>query len=510
MLKKSYEYNPDVLSCLANLSNDEVFTSPSVANAMIDFIPTEYFSDPNRTFLDPVSKTGVFLREIAKRLIVGLADEIPDLQTRINHIVTKQLFGIAITGLTADLSRRTLYCSRHANGQYAICSLFENEQGNIFFQAAEHQWHNGKCRQCGAAQSVYQRDSHLENHAYGFIHLSLEQIREINPNFPMHFDVIIGNPPYQLSDGGAQASATPIYHHFIEQALKLKPKHLIMIVPSRWFAGGKGLDKFREMMLNNKQIKEIHDFPNASDCFNGVKIEGGINYFHWEKQHNGDCTIYTHQNQEIVSIMQRPLKEPNCEIFIRSNQGVGILHKVQKLNQNSFSELVSARKPFGLDTFIKGESSPIDDPQNNLILYQNGGKAYWRRDLIQKNRHLIDQYKVYISRAYGLNGHFPHQIIGKPILGEPYSICTETYLVIGGFKNKTEAKNVISYIQTRFFRFLVLLIKNTQDGTQKVYQFVPQQDFSKPWTDQELYQKYQLTQDEIAYIESMVRPMDKD
>ncbi|MDG6896002.1 Eco57I restriction-modification methylase domain-containing protein [Volucribacter amazonae] len=508
MLKKSYEYNPDVLSCLANLSNDEVFTSPSVANAMIDLIPAEYFSDPDRTFLDPVSKTGVFLREIAKRLIVGLADEIPDLQTRINHIFTKQLFGIAITGLTADLSRRTLYCSRHANGQYAICSLFENQQGNLFFQVAEHQWHNGKCRQCGAAQSVYQRDSHLENHAYGFIHLSIEQIREINPNFPMHFDVIIGNPPYQLSDGGAQASATPIYHHFIEQAKKLKPKHLIMIIPARWYTGGKGLDSFRDAMLSDKQIVELHDFPNSADCFSGVDIKGGVCYFLWRSGSEQDCKVVTHENNEITSQKIRSLKEKNLNIFIRYNQAVQILHKVSNLQEPSFSEIVSSAKPFGLRTFFKGKPKPYQDTFNNVTLYQNKGIGYIQKQDIPLNKQWIDCHKVIAPYAVGSGDSKTDWV--KPIYAPPNSACTETYLVFGPFDNENICENVMSYINTRFFHFMLTLKKNTQHTTKKTYELVPQQDFSKPWTDEELYQKYQLTKDEIAYIESMVRPMDKD
>ncbi|ATA76232.1 Uncharacterized adenine-specific methylase [Capnocytophaga canimorsus] len=497
-------YNPDVLTCLANLSNDEVFTPPDIANQMLDTLPQELFSNPDAKFLDPFSKSGVFLREIAKRLLKGLEPQIPDLQERIDHIMHRQLYGIGITELTVYLSRRSLYCSTRANGKHSV-THFENENGNIYFKELPHSWDkNGKCTYCGATQKEFGEDQRegLSQHAYNFIHND-------NPYQDMQFDVIIGNPPYQMSDGGGGmgSSAKPIYHLFIQQAIKLNPHYLCMIVPSRWFAGGKGLDDFRDEMLKDKRIKEIYDYPMASEVFPGVEIKGGINYFLWQSDYNGDCLIKTYEEGKVVSEMQRPLKEEGNEVFIRYNEAIPILRKVQSFKEESFSTVVSSRRPFGLESTIKGNVKPYKD-EDNVLLYQTKGTAYYKRNDIPQNTQWIDAHKVYVGKAYGAGEGFPHQILNTPLYGEPNSACTETYLVIGPFRDKKRCENVMSYIKTQFFRFMVLLKKPTQNTSKGTYQFVPMQDFSKPWTDDELYAKYGLTEEEIAYIEKMVRPME--
>ena len=496
-------YNPDVLTCLANLSNDEVFTPPQVVNRMLDMLPQELFRSKETRFLDPVSKSGVFLREIAKRLMVGLADVIPDVYERADHIFTHQLFGIAITELTALTSRRSVYCSKKANGPYSICRKFQTEEGNLRYRAIEHTFVGGKCKYCGASELVFGESERkeLESHAYEFIHT--DKPEKLFGN--MKFDVIIGNPPYQLDDGGAQASASPIYQIFVKQALKLNPRYLSMIIPARWYGGGKGLDDFRKDMLENKNIRILHDFLNASDCFPGVEIKGGCCYFLWNRDQSGVCRVFTHTGDNVIEQKPRFLKEKESDVFIRYEIGVNILHKIKKLKEKTVDSIVSSQKPFGLRTFVKGNKQPFKDC---ITLYQNGGIGYIDKSQIERGEELLDKHKVFISRAYNAGDNYPHQIIGKPIYGAPNTCCTETYVVIGPFKNESESMSFISYISTLFFRFMVFLSKVSQMAPAKVYQFVPLQDFSHPWTDEMLYEKYGLTDDEIAFIESMIRPMD--
>jgi len=499
------DYNPDVLTCLANLSNDEVFTPPELVNDILDLLPQELFENKDTTFLDPVTKSGVFLREIAKRLMNGLKGEIPDKQTRINHIFKNQLYGIAITELTSLLARRSVYCSKEANGKYSICEEFDNRQGNILFERIEHTWKGDKCKYCGASEKNYERGDELETHAYQFIHTG-------NPKelFNMKFDVIIGNPPYQLSDGGGSGtSAMPIYHKFIQQSKRLNPRYLTMITPSRWFSGGKGLDSFRDEMLNDNKISQIHDYIEASDCFPGVQIKGGVSYFLWEKEHAGDCTVTTHRGDNFGTSVTRPLLEDEINVFIRFNEAISILRKVKEKKEGLFWEGVSARNPYGIISNFKAFS--VKKSQHNKIkLYRYGSTGFIRTDQVQKNKQLIDKYKVIISKAGSGSDSFPHQILGVPIISEPHSVSTETYLVLSEAKSLKEAENIISYVSTRFFRFMVFLIKNTQNAARGVYQFVPMQDFSENWTDEKLYKKYDLSQEEIDFIESMIRPMELD
>lgn len=496
-------YNPDVLTCLANLSNDEVFTPPVVVNRMLDLLPAELWRNPDARFLDPVSKTGVFLREIAKRLMEGLSERIPDRQQRADHIFTRQLFGLAITELTALLSRRSVYCSKQANGPYSVCTAFHDADGNIRFRSTEHSWQNGRCRYCGASREVYDRDDTLESHAYEFIHT--ENPETIFPD--MKFDVIIGNPPYQLEVGIEKDNyAIPLYHKFIQQAKKLRPRFISMIIPSRWFAGGRGMDDFREEMLHDTRLQILVDYPNAADCFPGIDLSGGVCYFLWNSEYNGICKIVSNRGKDYQSTMNRPLLEPGNDTFIRFNEAIPIIRKIIAYKEPTFDSLVSPQTPFGIVSSFKDYS---DKPfEESIAIYTVNGIKYIREDQVSKNRQWISPYKVFISKSYGERGVYPYRFLAKPFIGTPRSCCTQTYLMIGPFNTSIECENVISYINTRFFRFCIMQKKNTQDAMRGVYSYVPIQDFSQSWTDEKLYAKYGITDEEIKFIESMVRPME--
>lgn len=499
-------YNPDVLSCIANLSNDEVFTPPEVANAMLDLLPQELFSDPNTTFLDPACKSGVFLREIAKRLLKGLEPLYPDLQERTDHIFKHQLYGIAITELTSHLSRRSLYCSKFANGPYSV-TQFDTVDGNVRYKNIQHRWKDGKCVYCGTSQTGDlggdERGSVLEAHAYELIHTSKPE--EI---FKMKFDVIISNPPYQLNTAGEDngAQAKPIYQLFVKQAIKLAPRFLVMITPSRWFAGGWGLDDFRNEMIHSNHLRVIHDYQNSSDCFTGVEIKGGVSYFLYDRDNEGPCEFVSHESDKVISTVTRYLHEEGCDVLIRYNELISIYRKARtKFKFKPFSSIVSGRSPFGLNTNHYG--NPSKHLSSDVVYFERKGFNYMERDRITKNAEAISKWKLYIAKT-AEDGKLPGKVIGNITDGKPGTICSGTYLMIGPFETEAEMKNVRSYMQTKFFRILVAANKISQDAYAKVYDGVPVQDFSVPWTDDKLYKMYDLTEEEIAFIETMIKDMD--
>lgn len=536
----------DILVLFEQLNNHEIFTPPRLAIEILELLPDEVWIDPSLKFLDPCTKSGVFLREIFYKLYEGLKNkgiykahdgieyDLNNNQERINHILKNMIYGIATSELTGYIARRTLYGVMKANTDKQIAALesfskskdckqyneeeqfkfigrnkfndyynhkifntneyvgFE-EEGNIFYPTDE------------VAKKVLEDGNYeIEDTYYPFInnetkHQKILDIKEGR----VKFDVIIGNPPYQISDGGAGASATPIYHLFIEEAISINPKYISMVVPSRWFSGGRGLDSFRNKMLHDKRLKIIHDFLNAKDCFPGVEIKGGVNYFLWERDYSGECEISTHTEENISSVSKRPLLEEGSDVFIRYNEAISIFRKVISHKEKSFSNIVSSRKPFGLTTNFKGESIEFS---NSIKTYQTKSIGYVKRKEILQNHNWINKHKILIPKAIG-SGDGRTDII-KPIYAEPNTCCTETYLVIGPFENKKESENAISYIKTKFFHFMITLKKNTQDATKKVYDFVPIQDFNESWNDLKLYKKYNLNNEEIAYIEKSIPSME--
>jgi site-specific DNA-methyltransferase (adenine-specific) len=516
--------NPDVLTCIANLSNDEVFTPPVFAKEMLDTLANSWsethdgasiWSDSSVTFLDPSTKSGVFLREVVERLVSGLADEIPDIQTRVNHILLNQVFGIGITQLTSLLARRSVYCSKSANGEHSVGRfVFENEDGNIWFEPMQHDWVGGRCKYCGVGQSTLNREDGLETHAYAFIHtddIKARMAEMFGGN--MQFDVIIGNPPYQLNDGGGEgASAIPLYHKFVQQAKALDPRMLTMVIPARWYSGGKGLDEFRAQMLRDGGLSEIHDFPETDMVFPGVNIRGGVCYFLWRSDHVGEVRIVNYKSGSEPDSTKRPLLEEGLSTFVRYNSAISILRKVLNRGEPTMNLWVQPRNPFGIAANFS-DFSPVRTSKTPILLFRSrrgsslDREVYIRASAIQSNLQYLDRLKVLVSKASPGGDEYPHSIFSTPFIAPRNSVSTETYLIVGFPETEQEAKNLVTYMRSRFFRFLVSLVKNTQNISRSCFALVPVQDLSTSWTDEKLYEKYGISDDEIAFIEKMIRPM---
>lgn len=336
----------------------------------------------------------------------------------------------------------------------------------------------------------------------------------------MKFDVIIGNPPYQLSNGGGKnkSSGKAIYHLFVEQAKKLNPNYICMIIPARWLMAD-DLIFFRESMTKDNHLEVFHKLKSI-DCFPALEtpIKGDICYFLWNKKYNSDlCEINIHENNEIKK-SYRNLIDKNINTFILDNETNNIIQKIiPNLKEfNSFGKIISSNDPFGFDirevnSFkrIKPDFDLIKSKEKNIKFFYNQwrskGIGFVDYEKIRKNKDLVNSIKVYLPKAWG-DGNRSNDWI-KPFLEKNPSCATETYLMIAPIENQEYAENIISYTQTKFFHFCVFLKKNTQNAMAGAYQFVPLQHFNESWTDEKLYAKYNLTDDEIAYIESMIRPM---
>ncbi len=538
--------NPDVLTCIANLSNDEVFTPPELANQMLDLLAQAWAADndgadiwtnPSVRFLDPFTKSGVFLREITRRLTGGLRDAIPELEERVDHILTKQVFGIAITHLTSLLARRSLYCSKWADGPHSVAKSFGDPDGNIWFERIEHTWvggtdrvltadgdgspvektKDGKCKYCGANQRDYDRGNLLETHAYAFIHTDDTKARMAELfGEQMQFDVIIGNPPYQLGQSGGEAVgnfAMPIYQRFVQAAKQLEPRYVIMVTPSRWFAGGRGLDDFRREMLGDRRMRALVDFPDSREAFAGVDIAGGVSYFLWDSGWDDKCEVATISNDVISPKLRRYLDA--YDVLVRSNVAVPIVERVLRSGADDAFESLASRvspiQPFSIRTNFRGAETPegMADP---VLIYQAGGTGYIEREAIPRNVEWVDEWKVFLSAVASDHGGQAdksgmRRVFSRIEVGGPGTACTETFLVAGRFGTEAEAVNFTSYLRSRFVRFLVSLRTNTQHLYSDRFAFVPDLPMDHAWTDAELYARYDIVDEEIEYIESVIRPM---
>lgn len=441
------------------LSDSEIVTPASVADEMMSILPFEELDEKEDVkFLDIASKQGEFSIALCRRF---------------GEKVKARLYAIPTSTLAYEFTRK-------------IYTLLGVPIENIFTDFT----------------------------SYDLIGEKKNKIMQKLTD--MKFDVIVGNPPYQRNDGGGMGSSAPaIYNYFVDAARALSPKYICVIIPSRWFTGGRGLDEFRDSMLNDKHIRILHDYPDASECFPGVEIKGGVSYFLRNSDDEGLCNIVTH-NGNNINIVERPMREQNSGIFIRDSEVIDILRKVQNLDEQSFSDIISANDPFGYDirennSYRRVKPDFVLTPFNDSIkFYYNGwrkyGVGYIKRETVRRNIDWIDSYKVLIPKAWGIGDPKVDWI--TPFIVEPGSCCTETYLVIGPYKSKQVAEHVVSYMQTKLFHLLVSIVKITQNAMQKAYSIVPMQDFSKSWTDAELYKKYGLTSDEIAFIESTIKPME--
>jgi site-specific DNA-methyltransferase (adenine-specific) len=501
------QHVPDVLETLAQLPNDEVFTPPKVANAMLGILPAEVWTHPEYRWLDPGTKSGVFLREAFKRLMVGLSTWQPDPDKRREHILRHMLYGAAITRLSADIARRSVYQTKNATGAGVVdpaikdwVVAFDDEQGNIKYVETEHTLIGGRCSVCRAPAALV-RDQR-ETYAYSFNHgrYPTEEILD------MKFDVIVGNPPYQIGTEGTTRTM-PIYQQFVSRAIEMDPKYVLFITPSRWFTGGLGLDDYRERMINDRRLVKLVDNPKLFDVFPQVEVKGGVSYFLWDRDYDGDCEFSTRIDGQILSTANRDLRDGHG-VVMRDNAGAALVHKVVLATNESVEGWFFPRLAFSQEwrTNYRGESDR-SFPDSVPLIY-NGGIGYVSRGSFERNLALVGKWKVLVPMAGDGHGREISYVIGEPIAVAPGSVCTESYFVAGAFDSRSECENYAHYLCTKLVRFLVLQRKSTQHLTADRLRFVPALSMQRRWSDADLYKHFALTEDEVAYVERVIAPRD--
>ena len=481
-LANYFEVEEDIFEYIPNQKTNQIFTPKKVVLMMVDNLEEHdpsLFTRTDSTFIDLYMKSGMYITEVVKKLFHNTRKFYDSDEACLKHILENQVFGLAPTPILQGITQTYIFG-------------FDTEHKISRKNFVQHDL-TPEAKEDKAQEKIYEL---------------------FNLNKDMKFDAVVGNPPYQEMDGGAQASARPIYHLFVQEAKKINPRYISMITPSRWFVGGKGLDEYRKEMLNDNRIRIIHDYIRADELFPGVEIKGGVSYFLWDRDKRGDCEVNTYIDGKLTSKSIRPLLEKNAETFIRYNEAIPILRKVQAKNEASFSTNVQSAMAFGFRTFFKTFDSKTH--KSNLVkVYANRAEGYIDRDKVTKNTEWIDKWKVIVPEAIGI-GDMTKDII-KPIIAEPNSINTETYIMNGPYETELEANNVYSYINTKFFHFLLGIKKISQHTTRNVYDFIPLQDFTSSsdidWSqsiaeiDQQLYKKYGLSEEEIAFIEEKIKPM---
>lgn len=474
----------------------EVFTARREVNAMLDLVQPETERIGSR-FLDPACGEGAFLAEILRRKLAAAKalcrDDLRDYE-RYAAAAVADICGVDILPDNVDACREKLF------------AVWAREYAAGLKARAD-----GQCRE--AVRSIL-RENILCGDALAMRRADGSPM--VFPGNPcMRFDVIIGNPPYHLRDGGAQASARPVYHRFVEMAKKLRPRYLVMIIPARWYTGGKGLEAFRREMLSDTRIEELHDFPDPRDCFPGVNIRGGICYFKWSRDRigNNSLTKVTTHNGSKITVSRRRLKlADDMELFVRYSPALSVIRKVHRAEAHSISEYVSPLRPFGLrgyfskDERFHADASGLSRP---IICFAKGGAVgYVEREDIPRHHDWIDRWKVFIPRADNIGTELNDDNLNA-FVGGPGTVCTESFLVLGAelALDQARCENLSSYLKTRFARFMHSVIKVSQDATAKTWRLVPVPELSRPWTDEELYAIYGLTQEETAFIRSMIKPM---
>lgn len=506
-------------------AHGEVFTAEREVKAMCDLIAGECSRIDSR-FLEPACGNGNFLAEVLRRKLKVvkelygksrheyeqysilamsglygidiLNDNAEECRIRLLELWRKEYYKTLAVSANEDLLAAVRYILDHNILCGDALSLLRSDGAPIIFSEWTFAFGNLIKRRDFRLDQLVEGEGEKQERQNGLFKPDMEPDAK--------FDVIIGNPPYQLSDGGNGASARPIYHLFVEQAKKLNPSYLIFIIPARWYSGGKGLDGFRATMLSDRHISHLIDFTNSIDCFQGVDVAGGVCYFLRERNWKGSCNFKNYFNGKWSSLVKNLDEYP---VLIRYPMADRIIKKIHYESLESMESCISSRKPFGLTTNTKPTQ------MGDILLRYNRGIGRISRKDVSKGIEHIDKWKVIISYLTAEHAGRPDKngmfkVLSTMELLAPPSVCTETYLLAGSFESKEEAQNLLSYLKTRFARFLIAQVAVSQHITRRCFAFVPIQDFSKPWTDTELYTKYGLDEEEIAFIESMIKPIDME